>query len=783
MSLRHAKSLNDLRLFWDHGQPTRLIVKVFSTFGNTFRLAGLNPLNVTDQQQRYFIRTHTQSVKAAPIRRWEVHNEKKNKRLSFSIRVLRGGEHKRATVDTPKSQQSTSSRGRLITGTQTSLTESVHRSTSPEAQSSGNVPAKSASRQASRDLLIRHAKRRLLKRRIKGRQPFHFISLVSWRQSERRKKAGDHLEQFSRNLWRWNRKFARLYQHQVVDTICPVFQSPLGLRLLKDDKDQAPHLWEQISATLGSSRSLLQSVWQKLILWALQHDHDRALELLCAAVRDPIGQSGSTRHVVEDAIKYLVSVYLEKEKFVSGEVINILHQLFCDFARTNKPGDSHAPLTHQKVIHLLLRNSTNYQARVLYETLAERQLNIHPHSLTHFISAFARQGRPNLAMDALRRIAGYGGYITSDIVQYSCITLLRARFNGVDWYRVQSHLVTEMLELGVRPSIPMLNAMILNAVEACDYQTAQAMFETARTHGVRRDTITYSILLKVALQTSDVTLVGKIMQMAEEDGALPRNNQLVFCLLVTILQIAQSEKTGSEISASKYKNMLQIYARFCNIRPLQELGIISEVSGETKVSDIISQPSPNLLSVMILGYILLFGQKHEIKGLYYRYQSLIAQDHHLIALTAETDHVANAFLLYLGQHKTTFTILPIILRGMLERPASTAVQFAKPTVQTWSIVLRSYFFNKQRAAGEKILEMMRARGIKPNQVTMNTIISGYAKMQDASAAVKTMQQMEAAGLQVDSYTMKGLTRIVNRDELLDALRKVAAKTTEIQKAG
>ncbi|KAL9002081.1 MAG: hypothetical protein Q9188_004973 [Gyalolechia gomerana] len=328
----------------------------------------------------------------------------------------------------------------------------------------------------------------------------------------------------------------------------------------------------------------------------------------------------------------------------------------------------------------------------------------------------------------------------------------------------------------------MLNAMILNAVEACDYQTAQAMFETARAHGIRRDTITYSTLLKVALQSSDASLVEKIMQMAEEDGALPRNNQLVFCLVGTILQIAQAEETGIVSSVSRYKTMLQFYARYCDIRPLQDLGIVLNVNGETKVTNVVSQPSPQLLSVMILGYIRLFGRNREVKELYYRYQSLIAQDHHLIASTAETEHLANAFLLCLGRSKTTFTMCPVILRDMLEPPVSTTVKVAKPTVQTWSIVLRSYFFNNQRAAGEKILQMMRASSVKPDQVAMNTIISGYAKMQDASAAVNTMQQMEAAGLQVDSYTLKGLTRIVNRDELLDALRKVAAKPIETQEA-
>lgn len=112
---------------------------------------------------------------------------------------------------------------------------------------------------------------------------------------------------------------------------------------------------------------------------------------------------------------------------------------------------------------------------------------------------------------------------------------------------------------------------------------------------------------------------------------------------------------------------------------------------------------------------------------------------------------------------------------MLEPSASISTQVAKPSVQTWSIVAHSYFRNGQRAAAEKIMQMMREQGITPDQVTWNTIISGYAGMQDAFAAVEAMKNMEQARFEVDSYTLKALTRIRDRNQLLDALRKAAAQ--------
>ncbi|KAL8909759.1 MAG: hypothetical protein Q9207_000069 [Kuettlingeria erythrocarpa] len=329
-----------------------------------------------------------------------------------------------------------------------------------------------------------------------------------------------------------------------------------------------------------------------------------------------------------------------------------------------------------------------------------------------------------------------------------------------------------MLEMGIRPGIPMLNAMILNAVEAGDFPTAYAIFETARIHGIRRNTITYSTMLKIALHNLDVDLVDKIMLMAEEDGTLPRNNRLVFHLVLTIMQIARGKTTSwnPRSSEGRYRSMLRIYARYCDVDPLREMRIYVDIGKHVTIGPI-SPPSPQLLAAMIIGYIQFFGQPFSIQALYYRYQKLLAQNHPLIAPTAGTDHLANAFLLRLGLSQATFAMCPIILRNMIEPPASTVFEVAKPTVQTWSIVLRSYFLNGQRAAAEKTLQMMRSRGIQPNLVTMNIIITGYATMQDAPAAVDAMQEMNAAGFEADAITYRGLTRIVKREELMDALRK------------
>ncbi|KAI4289634.1 MAG: hypothetical protein L6R35_001094 [Caloplaca aegaea] len=617
-------------------------------------------------------------------------------------------------------------------------------------------------------------------------KPATLVSSVLWSQSDRRREflyskryriSGDkdRFAEASFLIRDWSRSLLRIRSGKAAS----VKPAPDSLESGFSGKSEQELLstWTKMFSILDGAR--LQTFWQRIMLWTLQHDHRKALAFLEATAPDLHQKVGTPRYAIEDALEFLASEYLGGH-VASMEMKSRLHGLFCRFAEANYLGNNYISSPLQKIIHSLLRHSDRRQAELLYDAVVAFGLKLSLYTLTQFMHKFTGIGRPDLAMDALRRIADSPVDVSSDAIQYSCIKLLRFPFPSAERYRLQSQLVTEMLETGIRPGIPMLNAMIFNAVDAGDFQTAYAIFETARIHGIRRDTITYSTLLKVALHSLDESLVKKIILMAEEDGALPRNNQLLFCLVTTIMQIAQSSGTEDPSRLSGYQLMLQIYARYCDISPLQELGIWVNPLGNSGGPTPVSQPSPQLISVMILGYLRLCGQPLPMEQLYHRYQGFVAQNHPLIAPIAETEHLANAFLFTLGQNRATFTMCSIILRDMLVPPASTIVKVAKPTIRTWTILLRAYFFNGQRAAGEKIIEMMRAKGVKPNIVTMNTIIAGYAAMHDPTAAVNAMQELELAGFEPDSFTYKGLTRVAKRDELLNALRNVAGKTDQAQ---
>ncbi|KAH9218864.1 hypothetical protein DL95DRAFT_385096 [Leptodontidium sp. 2 PMI_412] len=95
----------------------------------------------------------------------------------------------------------------------------------------------------------------------------------------------------------------------------------------------------------------------------------------------------------------------------------------------------------------------------------------------------------------------------------------------------------------------------------------------------------------------------------------------------------------------------------------------------------------------------------------------------------------------------------------------------QPDVYTWSILLKIFMDQHQPRAAEKVLSMMRERGIEPSQVTWNKLAMGYARMQDTVMTVDALRRLEKAGLSADEYTMSAMGMIRNRRALIDAMRR------------
>ena len=96
--------------------------------------------------------------------------------------------------------------------------------------------------------------------------------------------------------------------------------------------------------------------------------------------------------------------------------------------------------------------------------------------------------------------------------------------------------------------------------------------------------------------------------------------------------------------------------------------------------------------------------------------------------------------------------------------------YPNPNIHTWSIMLKAFMAHGQPRAAEKVLTMMKERGVAPNQVTWNTLIIGYARMQDMTMTIDSVKRLKKAEFDLDEFTTAGLAYFQNRRGLIDAMK-------------
>ncbi|KAG5979498.1 hypothetical protein E4U55_005104 [Claviceps digitariae] len=95
-----------------------------------------------------------------------------------------------------------------------------------------------------------------------------------------------------------------------------------------------------------------------------------------------------------------------------------------------------------------------------------------------------------------------------------------------------------------------------------------------------------------------------------------------------------------------------------------------------------------------------------------------------------------------------------------------------PTVMTFTVLLRGLVNSRSHRLGERILEVMREQGIKPNLVTWNTFVSGYAFMQNTRRTVDILLDMQEAGYKPDMYTMRAFVRLRDQARALKLMERL-----------
>ena len=504
-------------------------------------------------------------------------------------------------------------------------------------------------------------------------------------------------------------------------------------------------------------------LWRNVMLWCLKYRKNQALMLLLATFKGR--KYRPPRYVVSDCLNFLARHLLFKVSDPNPMAVDAIWLLTRKFIEGAEDQEQHYTIS-QHLVYLVLQNSDDLRVLSFYWLLGLNKAVLHADTMLHFLDRFVDMGRINLSMRLLATVVDTGYDLSSDRVQMACVKLLRARFDTQVEYTVRSNILTQILEMGVRPNTPMFNAILLNAGEGGDFANAWQMYGVAKDNAIIPNSITYCVLLKGAVLSGDLASLELVVREIQTNGEVLQSLHLLSDVLSAISLMSPGDQFGA---------MLDFYKQHCDLRPLQELSLCgSETQAPPGANRYGLWPDHYILTQMILAYVNRHQGSLGLINNYNLYYQHVKENHPLIAPLAQDDAVPNAFIIAFGKKSRTLQHCITVVKHMLElssqrHATSGTVTYSAPTVHTWSVLVAAYFRNRQRRAAEKVIEMMHERGIQGNKVTWNTLISGYSSLQCVDAAVDTVKRMEAAGFEADTDTAKGLGRLLRRDLLVKAL--------------
>jgi pentatricopeptide repeat protein len=398
-----------------------------------------------------------------------------------------------------------------------------------------------------------------------------------------------------------------------------------------------------------------------------------------------------------------------------------------------------------------------------------------------FVDRFVRLGDVDYALQALR-IAWFvekerTPQYTRQVIE-RCKNLLELdeiiEIDGAYQFRI----LGEMLDMGIIPNRDMFNVTMENAVRLGEPGLAFDIYKYMLSRGRPPNAHTFVVLLEDAIERRDVEMTQYVLRQITSDQSIDKPEYVVSKVLHAIhcFEMEAPENPEPWERLDRFHDMLQIYRRFHDERPLIDLGIIRPDNENPELTDTSEKMRPSLhtLTVMISAYVRSQTETNLIRELLSRFIQLVSKGHPDIAPLAETDHVYNAFLMGMRPHPSMLNdgvnvlatmLTPLPETAVLQDGSQRPVQHARPTVQTWAILLSAFLTHRQPQSAVKIRETMLKHGYQFNQPTWNILIRGFARLQMIEETAASLVMMDRENFAPNERTERALGVIRNQTRL------------------
>ncbi|KAH6674469.1 hypothetical protein B0J14DRAFT_41282 [Halenospora varia] len=559
-------------------------------------------------------------------------------------------------------------------------------------------------------------------------------------------------------------------------------------------------------------------LWPLLICSTLQSCPQKTLKVLSGTYTAPY----PSPRVVGNVLSYIIWHFLDGRKDPDPTLGDILHKSIIKMLMLGPSDYVYLP---QDSLWLLLKHCQ--RPDLLYRSLTEINSPMSADTLMHFASRIAKSGPlyQDDAFEILRRIGDLGADFKTPQMESVCATILMNSHKNSR--RDFSEKLAYMLQCGLQPNIIHYNILLLKTLRSGDYERGWEIFNTMKKDGPDPDVYTHSIVLHDAKTRLDQAAIQSVMRSVRENNI--RNSYIVADALHSLLLLDQNAKHREEVQSNRegwvlgtngtfssdrtdvnrkvtFQKLLPLYCEYFHLEPLfhllpgfeQRLPRFqqsqtpnpSPIDTQLDALDqkVLVDPTPEVLVIMITALLKNYPDPNTPKWFYERFSNLMQAGDPMLKKIAEKRenaidlrHIYNLIILALGRYVTNIpAILKIIgqmttsgkkgdISTVQNAGQNKSIRIPKPDAYTWNILIKVFLRHGQTRAAEKVLSMMRDRGLEPSMVSWNTLLFGYARMQNIPMVTNTIARQQAGGYRPDEITIGALKKVVDHRALREAL--------------
>ncbi|KAF2185632.1 hypothetical protein K469DRAFT_707861 [Zopfia rhizophila CBS 207.26] len=532
---------------------------------------------------------------------------------------------------------------------------------------------------------------------------------------------------------------------------------------LFEDTSSANDMWERWMEFDEETRN---KSWRYILYFLLDRNPPQALEFLHLIRHDPLPAVHNSPETVADALEHLSRCYRSAstrgkpypntKDFIPLFCYLFEHQL-CEYRE----------ICTQDLLFNLVGLASGEALKDVFDLLEEKQAYLHFNTLLHYANAFGEAGDYEQGLYLLRKIVkmpdAKRAIVDPKRFRRSCALVLRKSVVKGKNYHMTSEIVARLLDLGAKLDILLYNVIIHNAMDAGDYPTAFRVYNLLEDNGVKPDKFTYSILL-YGCTTADNP--GMFHEFAEHCAVMAKELKDPW-LAADFLYYLYIRHSKDEMPPQQLSDiLLHAYAQFFTHVPLQPFGIPQSTRPQDS-EPLNFDPPPVAMFIMLsmeVKLALSISNTH-VWHLFQRFKSLEQQNKHLVLHElSKTPHIYNVFLLAFcknGQFANASKLITDMTEGSPQ-------YIAKPGVITWTIFMHGFFKHRQPQAAERVFEIMRSRGVEPDQVTWQTMLVGYARAQMAGKVGEVMENVGSEE-ELPPNVLQALVQVHDRQKLMNEL--------------